>query len=195
MKKYEYRNYSDYVKYQKKAAKKKHNYVWAKKENIIDIVDAVKTLLPDFRPEKGICHGARTGKEVSWFKKYFGCGVVGTDIRPSHNAKIKLLAWDMHDIKYAWIGVFDFVYSNSWDHFYDPEYGFKNWGLSCKPGGLIILEYSDKHTDEYVSEIDSFGLNEDEMIDYISGILIDFKFIVDIEFKGRGRALIWQKAK
>lgn len=193
MKKYEYKNYSDYVKHQKKAAKKKHSRVWAKKENIADIVDAVKILIPGFEPKRGICHGARTGKEVTWFKKYFGCKVLGTDIHPSPDAKVKLITWDMHDIKYAWIGLFDFVYSNSWDHFYDPEYGLKNWGLSCKPGGLIILEHSRKHTDEGVSAVDAFGLNEDEVVDYISGILTDFVFVVDVEFRTEGKALIWQK--
>ena len=71
--------------------------------------------------EFGICHGTRRGKEQEWFRKYLGCGVIGTEISDTVEQFPHTIEWDFHETKAEWINSADFIYSNSLDHSYDPK--------------------------------------------------------------------------
>lgn len=114
------------------------------------------------RPAFGLCHGTRRGYEQAWFSKYLGCKVLGTEISDTATQFPNTIQWDFHETKPEWLGAADFIYSNSWDHSYDPVKLFTAWMSCLKPGGLLLLEHTPSHVD--ADEMDPLGMTLDEMV-------------------------------
>jgi len=146
----------DYEKYkhvQIEANKKKINNVWVQKENIEMLS---KYILENIeKPTFGICHGTRRGMEQKWFKEYINCNVIGTEISDTATQFEDTIQWDFHDIKDEWIKNVDFIYSNSFDHTYNPEKCLTTWISCLKKNGICILEHTDDH--QTAKETDPFG--------------------------------------
>ncbi len=135
--------------------REKLGQVWAIEENIAFLADYITMHIG---PVKfGLCHGTRQGKEQEWFRKYLHCDVMGTEISDTAGQFPNTTQWDFHDAKPEWIGAVDFIYSNSFDHSYDPENCLKTWMSCLKKGGLCILEHSD--ASEMSTELDPFGVD------------------------------------
>ena len=146
-------DYERYKQVQTAGNKEKIGQVWAIEENIAFLADYIEKRLG---PVKfGLCHGTRQGKEQAWFKKYLKCDVLGTEISDTAERFPDTIQWDFHEVKPEWIDAADFVYSNSFDHSYDPEKCLKTWMSCVKKGGLCILEHSEGH--EQATELDPFG--------------------------------------
>lgn len=169
MKLYKYKNYQEYIKCQKEANKKKFNNIWAVEQNIRAISKVIQTHFYNICPSiGGLCHGVRQGHEVFWFKKYLGDNayVIGTDIGKPAAGRVK--QHDFNKQNEFWIKCFNFIYSNSFDHAYDPEKTFSVWVDQVKPGGLVILEYDrrQEHTGEIsrgVNKIDPVSITFEEL--------------------------------
>jgi SAM-dependent methyltransferase len=173
MKTYKYKNYEEYVNCQVAANKKKSQNVWAKQKNIKAIA---RYLFVHFKTrhrnvELGICHGVRQGHEQEWFMKYLtNSFVVGTEI--GEILALHTIRWDFNKMNMRWIGKFDFVYSNSFDHAYNPKDTINVWANQLKPGGLIVLEYDrrQEHTGEIskkVNKTDPVSIRFDELKELI----------------------------
>jgi hypothetical protein len=146
-------DYERYKQVQTAGNKEKIGQVWVIEENIAFLACYIEKRLG---PVKfGLCHGTRQGKEQAWFKKYLKCDVLGTEISDSAEQFPDTIQWDFHEVKPEWIDAADFVYSNSFDHSYDPERCLKTWMSCVKKGGLCILEHSEGH--EQATELDPFG--------------------------------------
>jgi len=57
----------------------------------------------------------------------------------------KTLQWDFHEIKPEWVGSCDFIYTNSWDHAYDPREAFKAWCECLSTKRNSYLEHTHWH--------------------------------------------------
>jgi hypothetical protein len=164
---YKYRSYDEYVSAQKSAFKRKYKNVWAIEENIAAISEYLKPL----NPQRGLCHGVRQGWEVKWFRQYLpSCETIGSEI--GHAIKPWVFKWDFNQVHPEWIGAFDFVYSNSFDHAYDPRQTLTLWSKQARQGGRIILEYDrrQEHTGEIsksVNPTDPVSIKVDELIGVI----------------------------
>lgn len=157
MKLYKFKDYSDYVRTQKKANKKKRRHVWAGEKEIIAIVDYIKSHIPN--ASFGICHGVRTGWEVKKFRNLLGIEVIGTEIGEiSHSYVIR---WDFNKVKPEWIGMVDFIYSNSFDHTYAPDKCLKQWMKCLNINGLCFLEWAEAHDSKF-DACDCFAASMDE---------------------------------
>jgi hypothetical protein len=121
------------------------------------------------RPSFGICHGTRRGNEQLWFKEFLGDGVnvIGTEISDTATQFPNTIRHDFHETCDEWVGRADFVYSNSWDHAYDPSKAIRVWVESLKPNGLLFLEHSMGHLPEYTGEMDPFGVTFPEFLEFI----------------------------
>jgi len=109
---------------------------------------------------KILCHGTRNGFEQSIFKKYIPkCEILGTDISPAGVNLPMTIVWDFHKYKKEWINKHNLIYSNSWDHSYDPENCFNVWIKCLSKNGLLILEHTNSHTPSSVSALDPFGID------------------------------------
>ena len=147
-----YDSYSTYKQAQVAANKRKLKKIWAI-ENTIKLV--AKLLLDRLGNIKfGLCHGARNGAEVKWFRETLECQVIGTDISDTAHEFDNVIEWDFHELKPEWLEACDFVYSNSLDHSYDPRKALNTWWACLRNGGYLILEWGTGHM--YQTESDPF---------------------------------------
>ena len=147
-------SYKKYKDAQVALNKRKIKTIWVTKGGIEFISQFVKG--------NGICHGARNGFEVREFNKYVNA--IGTDISDTAR-RHGLIEWDFHKQNPDWIGKFDFVYTNSFDHSHDPKLAFKVFMEQLKKGGKCII-----HTDEKMEYLlpdhlgDCFGASKEELM-------------------------------
>jgi Methyltransferase domain len=146
-------DYDKYKEIQIAGNKRKLGDVWVVKENIAFLADYITKHVGSVA--FGLCHGTRRGKEQEWFKEYLKCDVIGTDISDTAEQFPNTIQWDFHEIKPEWIDAVDFIYSNSFDHSYDPQKCLKAWMSCIKKGGCCIIEHTSAH--EKATELDPFG--------------------------------------
>ncbi len=146
--------YAEYRATQVKHNKRKLERVWADRTTLSAIVQDLK------RHElgrSGICHGARNGFEVAWFREHLGGEVIGTDISETAHEFKHLHVWDFHDVNRDWEKRFEFVYTNSFDQALDPARALKVWAKQIVPHGRIYVEHTMAHSAKHASAMDPFG--------------------------------------
>ena len=122
---------------QTRANKLKLASVWVQKGTMDQIAQRVKN------PKAIICHGTRNGSEQNYFNKVYGdIEIIGTEISETADQFNMTVQHDFHEQKEEWVEHFDILYSNSFDHSYDPWKCIKTWGNQLKPGGWAFLEMS-----------------------------------------------------
>jgi hypothetical protein len=154
-------DYEKYRRIQDEGNKKKINNIWVIEENIIFLSNYIKSAIGT--PQFGICHGTRNGKEQEWFRKHLRCEVIGTEISDTAENFPHTVHWDFHEVKSEWIDATDFIYSNSFDHSYDPEKCLNSWMSCIKKRGVCIIEHSSTHNQCCASELDPFGADITQM--------------------------------
>ena len=152
---FNYDSYEDYKATQIFHNKRKIDSVWSDTRTL----ERVKSVCISDTQVLGLCHGTRNGYELSFFNKWdanFLC--IGTDISETALNYENSYVWDFHKIKLEWINKFDFVYSNSLDHSYDPSLALTTWLNQIKNTGQVIIELTKKHGVAYQSKMDPFGI-------------------------------------
>lgn len=135
MKLHKYKDYNEYVDSQVSANKRKLNLVWVHDHTI----EKLSEMLP---ANNIICHGTRNGEEQRLFKKYYPKAyVIGTEISDTANQFADTVQHDFHEAKKEWLKKFDIVYSNSWDHSYDPDKSLTAWKNQLSDEGHLCIEY------------------------------------------------------
>jgi hypothetical protein len=181
MKIYQYTDYTNYVDSQVEANIKKLKNVWVEEKTIKQICE--------FRPNANaiLCHGTRNAAEQKYFKKYYpDAQVLGTEISPTATQFPMTVQWDFHEINTEWIGMFDIVYSNSFDHAYDPVKMLTTWKTQLSPRGNIILEHGYSSADNNSRRSDPLEIYEDELIELFKKV--DVELIHTFESTGiRGK--------
>ena len=84
-----------------------------------------------------LCLGARQGTEVKAFHDA-GCFAVGLDLNPGAENKF-VLHGDFHDVQFPAESV-DVIFTNSFDHVFNPEKMIGEIRRLLKPDGLLIVE-------------------------------------------------------
>lgn len=150
-------NYDAYKATQNEGNRRKIDLVAACEVNIADIASYARRRIG---PRLSVlCHGTRNGAEIRWFEKNLPDAnrVLGTEIADTAGQFPNTIQWDFHDVKDEWLGAWDVIYSNSWDHAFDPERAFRNWMRCLSPRGLIFLEHCHSHTPVHATSLDPFG--------------------------------------
>ena len=149
-------DYARYREVQQEANRRKIERTWAVEENVAFLARYIQGEIG--APAFGICHGTRRGNEQAWFRKHLDCEVIGTEISDSAGDFPHTVQWDFHDENPEWLNRADFVYSNSFDHSYDPEKCLNAWVGSLRVGGLCVLEHGEhEHGPRGQNESDPFG--------------------------------------
>lgn len=153
----------DYAKYrnvQEEGNKRKLTSQWVDEATIKYLAKYVVAYT--HKPSFGICHGTRRGAEQKWFAENIpGCHVIGTEISSTATQFPNTVQWDFHDENPDWVGKASFVYSNSWDHSYDPLLMFGVWSRQLTQDGMLIIEHTRQHIG--TTELDPFGATLDEL--------------------------------
>ncbi len=161
-----YRDYAEYVRHQVAGNAKKLSHVWVREATIAYVAAYLPSAIGTVA--RGLCHGTRGGQEQAWFRHYLpGCEVLGTEIAPTAVQFPHTIQWDFHETKPDWLGAYDFIYSNSWDHAYDPAKALTAWFRCLRPGGVCVLEYSSEHGPAFVTPMDPFGIDLPELLELI----------------------------
>ncbi len=155
-------DYDKYVEIQTWGNKAKLNFCWVAEQNIRFLAEHVRTELGQVT--KGVCHGTRQGFEQKWFSDALGIEVTGTEISDTASQFPHTIQWDFHEPHPELVNL-DFVYSNSFDHSYDPQKSFTNWVDSLRIGGLLFIEHSKLHEEHGVTRLDPFGASVEEIIE------------------------------
>ncbi len=133
-------NYARYKKVQIAGNKKKLHMVWALEENIRYLTEWIRKNVG--QPQFGLCHGTRRWVEQSWFREMLGCDVIGTEISETAKNFPYTIQWDFPDVREEWRLACDFIYSNAFDHTYDPKKCLNAWMACLRRGGVCIIEHS-----------------------------------------------------
>jgi hypothetical protein len=161
-------DYDLYVSSQVRANKKKIEWQWTTQPAIKFIAKNTVRVLGE-KPKYGICHGTRRGLEQAWFEKAIpGCDVIGTEISDTAKDFPKTIEWDFHKPKSEWLDHFDFVYSNSWDHSFDPYILFNTWMGQLRWGGVMVLEHT--RSQWKVNQSDPLGMTIKQLTQLLEAI-------------------------
>jgi SAM-dependent methyltransferase len=158
-----YDDYETYRKVQEEGNKAKLGAQFVKKGHIFFLAAWMQAqgAAVDF----GLCHGVRRGKEQAWFRRKLGnANIIGTDISETATEFPNTVQWDFHDDNPDWQGRADFVYSNSWDHAYDPGKAFLAWAKCLKPGGWLFIDHTRGHMPKSSNVLDPFGATREAVI-------------------------------
>lgn len=166
MKLLKFDTYEDYVKTQTKTNKRKLQFVWVSDKELKAISKYIQAHIPD--ASLGICHGVRNGYEVQKLRMLLGFEIIGTEISDTALKMPNVIQWDFHEIKDEWINSVDFIYSNSWDHSYDPDQMLANWMKCIRQNGRSFLEWTPEHKDSEVRGADCFGGSLNEIIEWVN---------------------------
>ena len=183
MKIYKYKDYNHYIEGQK--TKQNYQDLWSKSDVIYQLAEYIKNNVPN--PKIGICHGVRRGEEVKYFLDSFkqlnldSVKVIGTDICdfdieedngiPVHPNV--LYPWDFHQIKDEWVDSIDFIYTNSFDHTFNPVELLDRWMICLNEDGICIIEWQDASSEgtgvnEGSGDCDCFGATVKEIKELIN---------------------------
>ena len=134
-------DYDLYKLVQELGNKQKLTFQWVPQAHIDIIAADIARHIPN--ATTGLCHGTRRGKEQAWFMSALpGTKVLGTEISKTATDFPDTIQWDFHEVRDDWRNATDFIYSNSWDHTYDPTRLFPAWVSCLKPGGRMYLDHS-----------------------------------------------------
>ncbi len=164
MKIYEYENYNEYVAIQTDANKRKlarnprHSFVNP------ETIAAINGRQPN--AFNILCHGTRNGREQLIFMEYYRYAyVVGTEISDNANTFPHTIHHDFHEEKQEWLNKFDIIYSNSWDHSYDPKKSLIAWRNQLEnKHGRLYLDHAYSEMNNVSSAVDPLEIYEEEII-------------------------------
>ena len=183
--------YDEYRATQIKHNKRKLKHVWADEATL-------SAILNDLRSQglgtSGICHGARNGFEVTWFREHLGGDVIGTDISETAAQFPHMRVWDFHEEYPDWEGRFDFVYTNSLDQAMEPARALNTWARQIVPRGRIYIEHTMAHSTGYAGEKDPFSAHPMAMpyLFFIWGWgIYRLADILEVEAKGNNGLQAW----
>jgi hypothetical protein len=151
---WKYDSYEEYVRAQIAANHRKQNNVWVEKKTI----EKIHTHCPNAKHV--LCHGTRNGAEMNMFNSvYEKCVIIGTEISDTAEKFNNTVQWDFHEVNADWEGKMDVVYSNSFDHSYDPEKCLTTWRDQLNDDGRLVIEFQDqpmKYSDPLEMSSESF---------------------------------------
>lgn len=135
MKVYEYSSYEEYVEAQTEANKRKITNVWVR-ENVLGILKMYYN-----KADVILCHGTRNAAEQKILSKFYPeAEIMGTEISETAAQFPNTINHDFHEVLPEYVGKCDIVYSNSFDHSYDPDLCMQTWSGQVKEGGHLFLE-------------------------------------------------------
>jgi hypothetical protein len=161
-------DYELYKEIQTIGNKGKIKRVFVAEKNILYLCRELEKIIP--RIDFVLCHGTRNAAEQKFFKAALSkpAEIIGTEISDTANQFPMTIEWDFHEVKPEWLGAADIIYSNSFDHSYDPDKLFSAW-LSClRPEGVMVLEWTKAHATGSPSILDPFNIGLDGLMNLLA---------------------------
>lgn len=183
--------YDEYIKAQKDLTDFKYGrIVYVRKETIGEIYkhfakDNILSIL---------CHGTRSGEEQAHFKSYFNCYVMGSELSERAKDTADTTIWDFNKVNDKWIGKFDLVYSNAFDHCITPSETISVWRDQLKSDGRLLIEWTDFQNGKGVTDGDPLNATEEEVTAWAeeNGMFLETE-IMKKKCKHSGTVLVYRR--
>lgn len=169
-------DYELYREIQTLGNKGKLDRVSVKQDNIAYLCRNLENVIPKI--EFVLCHGTRNAAEQKFFAAALPqpVKILGTEISDTADQFPMTIQWDFHETKPEWIGAADIVFSNSFDHSYDPDKLFKAW-LSClRVNGVMALEWGKTHNAARPQILDPYKVSFDRLLENLRAYCADGNF-------------------
>jgi len=161
MKIYEYKNYEHYKKEQIAANYQKLSWSFKNKAHMEEIKKRKNSA------NNIICHGTRRGGEqLEFLKQYPDAYVIGTEISDTATQFPNTIEHDFNVQKQEWIENFDIVYSNAFDHSFDPDTTIEVWKQQLNKDGLMYLVWPN-HSNSQSTSFDPLSGTRDELVVFL----------------------------
>lgn len=173
MKIWKYQDYNEYIQTQVEVTSKKLDCVYVEKKTIDYICKDLKDV------QKILCHGTRNGIEQKYFQQHFpDAEIIGTDIADVDAPMT--VKHDFNRIHLGWYDQFDILYSNSFDHSFDPRDTIKVWRDQIHSKGKIYIEHSYGEIDNRARPSDPLEINNNELVELFenAGLCVEDVFEV-----------------
>lgn len=148
MKRYEFSSHGRYVRAQRRVTLSKIKRPAIRVFTSQKAVDAIHKYCQDrlFFVQHGMCHGVRKGEELDLFDAVFPTAHwIGTEIVEELCDDERVINANFSDDRDEWIGKFDLIYTNSFDHARYPQETLKTWMSQLRPGGHLFVEWTPWH--------------------------------------------------
>tara|TARA_R110000851_G_scaffold40866_1_gene102726 strand:+ start:60 stop:626 length:567 start_codon:yes stop_codon:yes gene_type:complete len=163
MKIHKYTDYDEYVAIQTLTNKAKESWTYAS-ARIIDKISADKGL----DAKAILCHGTRSAGEQKFFRlNYPNAYIMGTEISDSATKYPMTIQHDFMEPLDEFVGRFDIIYSNSFDHSIRPAETLQVWMSQLGKGGTLYLEYAEMQS--IGNDADPLDATAKEIEDMITG--------------------------
>lgn len=166
--------YEKYVQAQREKADRELNETFASTRALEVVSEYLRRHFRTRTRLRGVCHGAKVGREVRLLSQQLDqrekgvrtasfandLWILGTDISEEavRASKGQVLLMDFHMVYLDWKGSWDFVYSNTLDHSYEPGSALLSWRWTIKGAdGLVVLHRSEFHTTMHIDASDLYG--------------------------------------
>lgn len=190
---FKYLSYEDYLKNQKETTNRKYGkmvYIYER------VVHGIYEHFKDDDIKNILCHGTRSGEEQKLFKDSFKCYVMGSELcEKAINAPMTTI-WDFNKVNPDWIGKFDLVYTNSFDHCITPKETLEVWKNQLAENGKLLIEWSDSQNTQGVIASDPLNATEEEIISWASdaGLKLVTK-LLEKQARHTGTILVFKNVK
>jgi hypothetical protein len=185
MKIYKYNSYEEYVAAQVEANVRKINNIWVRRTTI----EKIHQHCPN--AQTILCHGTRNAAEQKFFKEFYSqAEIVGTEISHTASQFPMTVQWDFHEVKQEWLSKFDIIYSNAFDHSYDPIKCLSTWRDQLNSYGRLFLELS-LGKDNVSKYSDPLSLTEYELAQLL--LQLDCVINKSIDLKNNSKLIIIKK--
>jgi hypothetical protein len=154
-------SYEQYVEAQTQTNRRKLKKIWVTPKELRAVARYVRRHIPG--AAFGLCHGVRNGYEVRRLRELLGIEVLGTEISDTADQFEHVIRWDYHEVRPEWQEAVDFIYSNSWDHSYDPELMLERWVSCLRPQGRCFLHWNADYSRENAQGADCFSASLEEI--------------------------------
>ena len=175
----EYDDYDHYVECQTAANKRKIHRPFIK-ENHVQWIKSKQIGASNI-----VCHGTRNGGEQKIFKKYYpDAYIIGTEISETATQFEMTVHHDFTKQKDEWLGKFDILYSNSFDHSFNPAETIQTWKQQLSYDGKMFIEWDIEYNSKSnysdpvsgtTEEFENFLISQEVVIEEFNN---DFKIFV-----------------
>jgi hypothetical protein len=186
MKIYKYDSYQHYVDEQTAANKRKINKVWVAKDVLEEISKHVKD------PKIILCHGTRNGKEQRLFRELYPHAeeIIGTEISDTATQFPDTIQHDFHKPIDRLLGKCDLIYSNSFDHSYDPKLCLRMWAKHLSEHGILALEIMVGEENNKSKPSDPLEIYQQEV--EVLGLKVGLSIMISFDgIPGKSRVLLF----
>ncbi len=190
---FNYKDYDDYVNSQIEGNLKKIKRI--KELDIAYVKPDTITKIVKRKPnaKRILCHGTRSAKEQLYFQNHLPeAYIIGSEISTNATEFPMTVEHDFNKVKDEWIGSFDIVYSNSFDHTITPFETLGVWMDQLNENGTLFLEHTVARENHISDRTDPLKIETQElknMIDKV-GMKIIEEFAAT---KNKGYVLVCEK--